>query len=73
MTTYDVPVRLERVFTGHIPIDANSPEEAEAIVRKMMANKRNPLQTVDARIEWGEPEYVDGSFDVDESQFTWRR
>jgi hypothetical protein len=67
--TFSVSVERQLLVTGKINIEADSAEEAEAQVRKMM-DKRE-LQTADPRIVWDEPEHVDWTFqatgDVDEA------
>ncbi len=68
METYEVILTKEYIATGTIIVEAESAEEAEAIVQKMMDDPQNPLQTNDKRIEWDDPEYVDYSFKIDDVQ-----
>jgi len=57
---FSVSVKKQLLVTGKINIEANSAEDAEAQVRKMMSKRE--LQTADSRIVWDEPEYVDFTF-----------
>ena len=67
--TFSVSVEKQLLVTGKINIEAANAEDAEAQVRKMM--EKRVLQTLDPRIVWDEPEYVDWTFqatgDVDDA------
>ena len=56
-------VTVEKRYTasGKITVEAETAEGAVAKVDAMI-NGRKPLQTIDPRIEWGEPEFDDGTF-----------
>ena len=60
MAAFRVFVEKEYVVRGHIEVQAGSRHEALQVIEKQMDERR--LQTVDARIQWGEPEYIDFSF-----------
>jgi hypothetical protein len=68
MAKFSVTVEKQLVVSGKIEVEAKTPEEAENKVIKMMTKEN--LQTIDPRITWGTPAYVDCSFqttgDVDE-------
>ena len=65
-------VYLERQMhvSGFIVVEADGPEDAENHVIKMMNDGKKPLQTMDKRISWDDPAYLDNTFsttgDVDE-------
>ncbi len=59
-TTYAVSVAKRLYCTGVVHVDADSPEEAERLVINQI--EKGVLQTT--AIEWGDPEYEDGSFET---------
>ena len=58
----EVAVQKEYLTRGTIKIVAEGQNEADQIVQSMISS--GELQTVDLRIEWGEPEYQDYTFIV---------
>ena len=60
MATFRVYVEKMMLVSGVIEIKASSAQAAEEKALKMIKK----MQTNDARIEWDEPEYVDGTFTV---------
>jgi len=70
MPRYRVSISREMYQTGYIEVNTESPDDAQKEVDALMSGK-NPLQTNDPRIEWGEPQYEDFSMqttgDVEEA------
>ena len=62
--TFVVPVMKLQRLNGTIEVRASDARKAARRVKKMMARRKNPLQTNDSRISWDGPEYVDFTFDV---------
>lgn len=62
MPEYRVSVEKTSRQTGVITIEAASSFAAKEKVKEMMEDTKNPLQTIDDRIEWDDPEYIDFSF-----------
>ena len=61
---FRVTVEKQQTVSGTIVVQAKNADAAIVAVNKLMNDKKNPLQTNDARIEWDEPVYDDDSFKV---------
>lgn len=61
---FELPMVKHYRCKGTIEIEAENLEEAVDKLEKMMYDRQNPLQTVDPRISWEEPEYLDDTFDI---------
>ena len=59
-------VTVERMLhvSGTIEVKAKNDDDAESIVRRMLDDVANPLQTTDPRICWSNPVYEDNTFDL---------
>ncbi len=62
MPSFEVTVEKQQTVSGLITVEAKDADAALAAVNRMMNDQKNPLQTSDSRIEWDEPDYVEGSF-----------
>lgn len=58
MKTFNVTVEKTQYLSGIVKVPAQNPRKAISKVEKLINNGK--LQTTD--VEWGDPDYNDGSF-----------
>ena len=68
MPKFAVPLQKQLVVYGTITVEAENAEAAERQVESMLDHPTDCLQTRDDRIDWQDPGYIDGTFEITENR-----